>query len=131
MAFSYSVDELSENPLYQVRFQIGDTVEEVHEFEDEEILYLLQQNYNDVIKTACALCDNMLAKLANTIDYKLGPYSENGSDARYNRWLTLKKTLEAAQASYCVPIAKSPTTAPIFSYDMMSRACCEEGEYNE
>ena len=42
MAFSYNLDELSENPLYQVRFQIGDTVEDVHEFEDEELQFLLQ-----------------------------------------------------------------------------------------
>lgn len=131
MAFSYDLDELSTNPLYQVRFQLGDTVEAVHEFEDEELQFLLQQNQDSVQNTVIAACDYMLAKLANAVDYKLGPYSENGSDARYNRWLSLKKTLISAQAIYCAPISKTPTTEPIFSYDMMSELCCDRGDQNE
>lgn len=131
MAFSYNLDELSENPLYQVRFQIGDTVEAVHEFEDEELQFLLQQNQDSVFNTSVAACDYMLGKLANVVDYKLGPYTESGSDARYNRWLSLKKSLLAAQAIYCAPIAQRPTTKHIFSYDMMSEICCDSGESDE
>lgn len=131
MAFSYDVNELSTTPLYQVRFQIGDTSEDTHEFEDEELEFLLQNNSDDVIRTSIACCDNMLAKLANAIDYKLGPYSENGSDARYNRWSSLKKTLEDSLSSYCAPMANAPTTESIFSYDMMSISCCKAGDWDE
>ena len=127
MAFTYNISELSENPLYQVRFQLWDNVEEIHSFEDEELQFLLDQASGDVDKACILACDKMLAKLASATDYKLGPYTENGSDARYNRWLTLKKTFVAAQTSYNAPIAQQPTTSPIFGYDMMSVDCCADG----
>lgn len=130
MAFTYDLSKLSEDTLFQVRFRIGDNVDALHELEDEEIQYLLKMNNNDVDLTALACCDVMLTKMANAIDFKVGPYSESGTDARYNRWLTLRKTLAAAQANYSAPVAQNPTTAPIFNYDMMSAACCGDSSDN-
>lgn len=128
MAVSYDVTQLATSKLYQVRLRLGDTDIATAEFQDEELEFFLSESHNNVLSTCIKACSAALSKIAHAVDYSLGPYSESSGSDRFNRWITLQKSLQAEAASTSCPLINNPTTEKIFSYDMMSRTCCIEGE---
>jgi len=119
LAFTYDLSKLSETPLYQVRFRLGDTTEDTASFQDEEITYALSCSNNDVLRTCIDCINALLPRLAQQPDFKVGPYTETEKTRSYDYWVKVLAELKSKLASYNPPIAQEPTGATIFHYDMM------------
>lgn len=119
MAFTYEVSQLAEVPLFQVRFRLGDTEEETATFQDEEILYSLEVNSNDVLRTCIDCISALLPRLAQKSSFKVGPYSESEGKSAYDYWMKLLNMLKSKVGGFSPPMMKPPTTPPIFHYNMM------------
>jgi hypothetical protein len=119
MSFSYNVDQLASSKIYQVRYKLGDTVEQSAFFQDEEIQFSLDENVDDVLRTCIACVTNLLPRLAVKNDFKVGPYSESMSSKSYDFWSKLLTELKAQVSSYQAPTMLPPTTPPLFYYNMM------------
>jgi len=124
MSWTYVPANLATSELFQVRFRLGDTVETDYQLEDEEITYLLTLRNDDVISTCLECCHIIIAKLAKQVSYTLGPYSESTKE-KLSNWQTLLTLFTKQALCSSIPIANTPTTDPIFSYDAMSLDCCE------
>lgn len=120
MAFSYNPDQLGSSKKDQVRFLLGDTNEADALLKDEEIMFLLAQNSNDIIKTATKACASIIASLSSLVDFTVGPYSESQGN-RLHAYKLLYEYLLKQGASLNAPISQRPTTKSVFHYDMMSR----------
>jgi hypothetical protein len=119
MSFSYDVTELANNPIYQVRYRLGDTVEASATFQDEEIQYSLGNNANDLTRTCIECVSALLPRIASKPDFEVGPYSETLSSSAYAYWVKMLEELKAQLTSVSAPIMKPPTTRSIFYYDML------------
>lgn len=124
MAWNYDSNDLSGNKLNQVRLVIGDTVFSDPQLQDEEIMFFLAQSNDSVQKAACKALDALIARASGEVNYTLGPYSESATN-KINNWKALQQDLLKQVQSCNAPVSKSPTTGPIFKYDVMSVACCE------
>ena len=122
--FTYKPEELSTNPLYQVRFHLGDTDVSTASFQDEEIAYTLSCNNNDVLRTCIACITSLLPRLAQKTDFTVGPYSERSSSTSYNYWTKLLDELKSKVVGYGAPIMMPPTRPDIFHYGMLGVDDC-------
>jgi len=130
MAWTYNVTTLESSIKDQIRLRIGDTVEADPMIQDEEILYCITDNNSDIARTSLACVRIIITRLTSTPDYTLGPYSESNSN-RLKALIALKEDF-IKQVSGCdAPMMHSPTTSPIFSYDMMSKICCDRPDGEE
>ena len=130
MSWSYDPAKLKDSPKDQVRLLIGDTLESDPLLEDEEIQFYIDQWPNDVNRAALASVNVIITRICSTPDYTLGPYSEsNGS--RLKAFQSVRDELDTKVTGYNSPLAKAPTTEPIFGYDMMSVHCCIRGDEDE
>lgn len=119
MAFSYDVTQLATNPIYQVRYRLGDTIEASATFQDEEIQYSLSNNSNDIIHTCIECITALLPRIASKPDFKVGPYSESLSSTAYEYWMKMLEELKSQLTSVSAPMMLAPTTPPLFYYNMM------------
>ena len=117
--FSYKVEELSNSPLYQVRFHLGDTDEDTASFQDEEITYTLSCNNNDVLRTCIACVTALLPRLAQQTEFTVGPYTEKNSSSSYTYWTKLLAELKSKVGGYGAPIMMAPSGPSIFHYGML------------
>ena len=117
--FSYKPEELAEKPLYQVRFHLGDTDEDTASFQDEEIIYALSCNNNDVFRSCIACITALLPRLAQHTEFTVGPYSEKSGSSSYSYWAKLLEELKSKVSSYGAPIMMPPTGPNIFHYGML------------
>ena len=128
MSWSYDVTALQTSVKDQIRLKLGDTDENDPVLCDEEIAFYVGDatELNNSLLLQCI--DACLSKIAGLPEYKLGPYQES-HEGRLSLWKSMKADIEATMASQHAPVSKNPTTAPIFSYDIMSTHCC--GEYKD
>lgn len=130
MSWTYDPTILQDSPKDQIRLLIGDTLESDPLLQDEEIQFYIGQYPNDVKRAALASVNVIITRICSTPDYTLGPYSEsNGS--RLKAFQSVKAELDAQVIGYNSPLANTPTTESIFSYDMMSAQCCTRRDVNE
>lgn len=127
MSWSYDPKTLADNPKDQIRLKVGDTIELEPLLEDEEILFYLAECNNDITRTAYKCVSIIIARICSAPDYTLGPYSESNAN-RLKAFCSIKNELADALTGYNAPLAKTPTTEPIFAYDMMSNTCCNRRE---
>jgi hypothetical protein len=73
MTFTY-VDP-SKSVLHEIRFLIGDNIEEKHLVEDEEIDYALAEADNNINATCAILCNAIAAKFARESNVRVTSYS--------------------------------------------------------
>jgi hypothetical protein len=130
MAWSYEPTQLQNSPKDQIRLLIGDTLDSDPLLQDEEIEYYITQCASDVNRAALSCLNVIITRICSTPDYSLGPYSESNGN-RLKAFQSVKAELEAKVTGYNAPLAKAPTTGAIFSYDMMSVACCVRGDTDE
>lgn len=121
MSWTYDPTQLKDSPLMQVRLMLGDTDEEDPLMEDEEIQYYIDGSGSTTV-AAIKCIDTALARIAAVPEYKLGPYQESTGN-RVAFLNSLRKQLEDESTKYNAPLAESPTTKPVFGYDMMSGYC--------
>lgn len=117
--FSYKPEELAKEPLYQVRFHLGDTDEDTASFQDEEIKYALSYNNNDVLRSCIACITALLPRLAQQTEFTVGPYSEKSGSSAYNYWTKMLDELKSKVSGYGAPIMMPPTGPSIFHYGML------------
>lgn len=130
MSWNYDPSKLKDSPKDQIRLLIGDTLDSDPLLQDEEIQFYLDQYPSDINRAALASVNVIITRICSTPDYTLGPYSEsNGS--RLKAFQAVQASLDAKVTGYNSPLADSPTTKPIFGYDMMSVHCCVRGDENE
>ena len=130
MPWTYDPTQLHDSPKDQIRLLIGDTLDSDPLLQDEEIQFYLEQNPNDVSRAALACVNVIITRICNTPDYTLGPYSESNGN-RLKAFQSVRDELNTKVAGYNSPISNTPTTASIFSYDMMSVQCCIGRDDNE
>lgn len=104
--------------MMQVRLKIGDTGPDFM-LDDREIEFYLSENNNEVIRAALAAVTSILGKLVEDVNFTLGPYREDNSN-RVNFFTALKTQLESQISNTNSPLMRTPTTSPIFGYDLMS-----------
>lgn len=119
MAFTYDLSALSDNPVYQVRFRLGDTDENTASFQDEEIEYALSCNNNNVTLACIDCVEALLPRVAQQTEFSVGPYSEKRGAASYDYWTKLLADLKAKATVYSPPISMAPTGPAIFHYGML------------
>lgn len=124
MSWSYNPETLKDDKKDQVRLKLGDTDESDALLQDEEILFLLEQSNDNVLKASVQGCLLIISKLSGLVDFKVGPYSESQGD-RLKSYQLLYSMLSSQAAIACAPLAKTPTTGAVFHYDMMSIGGCE------
>ena len=117
--FSYKVEELANKPLYQVRFHLGDTDESTASFQDEEIMYALSCNNNDVLRTCIACVTALLPRLAQQTEFTVGPYTEKSNSSSRDYWEKLLAELKSKVDGYGAPIMMPPSGPSIFHYGML------------
>ncbi len=127
MSWSYDPTTLADSAKDQIRLKIGDTIESEPLLEDEEILFYLKECNGDVTQAAYKCVSVIITRICSTPDYTLGPYSESNAN-RLKAFRSVKDELATSLIGYNAPLAKTPTTDPIFAYDMMSVACCVRKE---
>jgi hypothetical protein len=117
MTWTYDATKLNDSPIYQVRFQIGDTETKMQLLQDEEIQFVLNTR-ESVIAAAVNCCEIIAAKLYKNPDFKLGPYTESASQlaANYEKLaLRLRKTLNIGNTPLYTPAHEA-----VFDNDMMN-----------
>lgn len=119
MSFSYDIAQLASNPIYQVRYRLGDTVETMATFQDEEIQFSLTNNSNNILRTCIECVTALLPRLALRRDFKIGPYTETLSSNSYDYWVAMLAELKAQLTSAAAPVMLPPMTPPLFYYGMM------------
>jgi hypothetical protein len=123
MAWTYDPAKLNDSPKDQIRLLIGDTNENEQLLQDEEIQFYIDQCPNDVNRAALVCVNVIITRICSTPDYTLGPYSESNGN-RLKAFQFIRDELDAKITGYNAPLSNSPTTEPIFGYDMMSVHCC-------
>jgi hypothetical protein len=73
MAFTYT--DPSKSVLHEIRFLIGDNIEEKHLVEDEEINYALAEVDNSINAACAILCNAIAAKFAREANVRVTSYS--------------------------------------------------------
>lgn len=101
MTFTYSGDPSSSN-LDQVRFLLGDTVEDGATFQDEEILFALSQNGDQPLPTAIYLAGSAAAKYSRYATKSVGDLSISYGELAAN-FRTLADTLSRQQSLVAPP----------------------------
>ena len=85
MSFSYDPSKLKTHPVYQIRLKTGQTNEySPVAVQDEEILYLLEENNNDIGQTCIDLLNAQISKSASFVDKETGQVSEAQSQILKN-----------------------------------------------
>lgn len=105
--------------LDAVRFTIGDTEESFSFITDEEINYCLTQSNNNVELASIRCLERIVAKLAKTVDYKIGPESVSASD-RFKHYKEVLAELKADRRNkFAVPdIGRPLPHEPAFDVGM-------------
>lgn len=119
MSWTYDPTKIEEQPLYQVRYYIGDTSEDDPLLEDEEILFELSKVNNDAMQAAIHCCERIAAKLTTQVSYRLGPYSIDLSK-KAEAYLKMAEKLRQKLSSSGGP-TWTGTRDPIFDVGMMRR----------
>jgi len=118
MAWSYNPAHLKDTLLYQIRFKIGDTDEDIPIFEDEELEYLIDSygpNHNAILYQVASAA---IGRLSNEPTFTLGPYSEK-NEYRITSLTTLLETVKSKLRSSESILMNPPTTSDIFYYGLM------------
>ena len=112
MSFSYSGDPLS-SPVDECRFLIGDTDENDHIMQDEEIEYLISQSGTNVNLLRYNLFSHAATVYAKAIKRSLGPQSEDPTQ----RLNFFKQQAE----EYKYKLSSQGVSLPKFSYPKIFR----------
>ena len=101
MTWSYSWDQINSNPVYRVRFRIGDNVSCEPQFQDEEILAAI--NARGSLAGACAdLCRALATKYSRSVDFAVtggGRASYSQLSKQYNRQAVMFEVKAASLAT--------------------------------
>lgn len=118
--FSYDPTQLNENKLYQVRFRLGDTVQESARFRDSELQFALDSTGENVLEACISCVMAILPRIAGGGEgFKVGPYQENVPSAgSLAYWTKLLDDLKAERSMYSAP-QMAPTGPSIFHYGML------------
>jgi len=131
MAWSYSGDP-SSSPLDAVRFEIGDTDESDALLQNEEIMYVLDEEMDSVLRAALRCCENIIARFSREVNKKIGPTSINASEAvqHYQQLAdNIRRRLQIKAMIYCGSLSLSEEEKdtrnkdlkkPIFKRNIMS-----------
>lgn len=130
MSWTYDPAKLQDSSLYQIRLLIGDTIEGDPLLQDEEIQFYINQCPDDINRAALDSVNVIITRICNTPDYTLGPYSESNA-SRLKAFQSIKAELESKVVGYNAPLFMSPTSPPIFGYDIMSTDCCTTEDTDE
>ena len=130
MSWSYDATQLEISVKDQIRLLIGDTNENEHLIEDEEIMFYVDQHPDDITRAALDCVGTIITRITSTPDYKLGPYSESNA-SRLEAFKSVKAQLENQIVGYQPPLMQQPTTTPIFKYGVASESCCIGGDGHE
>lgn len=120
MAATYDPTQLNTSPLFQVRFRLGDTDITAASFQDEEIQFALDSHANNVTLACIDCVSALLPRMANTKEFKVGPYEEKPGSKAFDYWSKLLDELKASIATASAPISLAPTGPAIFYYGMQS-----------
>lgn len=90
MSWSYSGDP-SSSDKDAVRFNIGDTIEEDHQLQDEEILYLLDVNGGSVRNATIDAFKALISKYSRFVNEDVGDVSVDLSDRLANFKMALSE----------------------------------------
>lgn len=71
MTWSYDLTQLSSNPLYALRWLIGDTVTKDQQIQDEELLFAMTQR-SSIYGAAADACRSLAARLSREADSTQG-----------------------------------------------------------
>ena len=129
MTWTYDATLLAESEKDQIRLRISDTNVDDQVLADEEITYFINLYPQDFNKALLDCVKAAINRVSSLPEYTLGPYSESHTE-RIKQWEKMQHVLEKEKEGLNSPMSQDPTTAPIFSYDCMSVACCirEEGD---
>lgn len=119
MAATYDVTQLADNPIYQVRYKIGDTDMDTVMLQDEEIQFAIDSK-TDLHAAAVMCCETIVTRLAKNFNFKLGP-SDNAMSEQYYHFSQILKMLRSQATPG--PIFENPNRT-IFSVDMMNATSC-------
>lgn len=103
ITFSYSGNP-KDSKLMEVRFILGDTNEDEFFLTDEEILFLLDEANENVMKASAKGAKSIYSTFAKGVDYRLGDFSENLSQ-RAGAYKELYKELEWKANMFVAPFA--------------------------
>lgn len=92
MAFSYG-KQPNKSAIDYIRFKLGDTTDEGHYLDDDEITAVLEDFNGDKKKATVVCCEAIVANLAGKVSYSIGPEKVNLTDA-YNNYRTLLRSLK-------------------------------------
>lgn len=94
MPFTYDPAALTDEPLYEVRFIIGDTTQDKSLLDDEEIEYYLTKYDDAVMMTAVKCCETIAAKYAKFSKKRVSGIEVEIEDV-YGKYMRLAKHLRA------------------------------------
>ena len=101
MTWSYSWDQINSNPVYRVRFRIGDNVSCEPLFQDEEIAAAISARGS--LAGACAdLCRALATKYSRSVDFAVtggGRASYSQLSKQYNRQAVMFEVKAASLAT--------------------------------
>ena len=112
MSFSYDPNLSTDKDL--IRFKLGDTIDNGHQLEDEEIKATLVTNVFNNALLEC--CRSVLAKLAPKVTYSIGPESVSLSEV-FAHYQSLYEVL-SKQISKSTSAPSPCTSTPIFRVGM-------------
>jgi hypothetical protein len=130
VTFSYTKDPTNKIND-KIRFLIGDTVDEKHLVENEEILFALAEQSNDVEYTCAMLCDAIAVKFAREADVRVSNYTTSRTSIceKYQKLATKFRQSKTKAAHFVVPSISvsdkmsneddSTLVQPLFKRNMM------------
>lgn len=117
MTWSYSNDPKT-SPKDEVRFIIGDTDPKYAFLQDEEILYILEQEKNSVTATAISAVRRIIAQVARQVNYTIGPEKVEASQRLSNFQTLLTTLLEEFNSLGHIELSQPAAHSPIFDLGM-------------
>jgi hypothetical protein len=97
MAFSYNKDPKN-CPNDKIRFLIGDTIEDKHLVEDEEIVYALDKCDNAIYSACALLCTAIATKFAREGEVRTSNFTTSKTSV-YKNYMALAKMFGSKIAS--------------------------------
>jgi len=136
MTFSYKRGTL----VGQVRFELGDTNQNQHLVEDEDIEHALDLENNVVLRAAARICDMLATRFASKEDFRVGTaqVSKNTISAKFINLANRFRARSLTTESFVMPALSRATKEthttdtdipqPAFSRGMQANPEADTGE---
>jgi hypothetical protein len=99
-----------------VRFEIGDTIERDHQVEDEDILYALEKEGENVCRAAARICEALAARYAAKEVFRAGTFQSQKTSIA-TKYLALARRLRARAIGAGAFIVPSISVSTKSSYE--------------